>query len=57
VAASNQREQPSDVVLVVCAQGVISSIHRDQAASASPPSGDEIDPKKPIENTEKLRIA
>ena len=35
----------------------MSSIRRSQAASAAPPSGDEIDPDRPIENTEQLRIA
>jgi hypothetical protein len=35
----------------------MSSIRRSQAASVAPLSGDEIDPDRPIENTEQLRIA
>jgi hypothetical protein len=35
----------------------MSNTHSNRASSASPPPGDEIDPDKPIENTDQLRIA
>jgi hypothetical protein len=31
--------------------------HSNRASSSSPPAGDELDPDKPIETTEQLRIA